>query len=72
MRVMSQKELVATTAKIVADHRSKSKKRVQQRVLLEWRAMLAAEPTRLATYQIDQIMREVRAKLDHLTKAPLP
>jgi hypothetical protein len=63
MRVLSQRELNAITAKIVADHRSKSKKRVQQRVLLEWRAMLATEPTSLASYQIDQVMREVRARL---------
>lgn len=35
----------------------------QQRILTNWRAKLKNEPTSLPSYQIDEIVREVRKRL---------
>ena len=35
----------------------------QQRILTAWRAKLQKEPTSLPSYQIDEIVREVRKRL---------
>ena len=63
MRVMPQSELEAIAEQIVAEHRSKSKKTMKQKVLTDWRSKLEKLPTSLSPFQIDQIMRSVQARL---------
>jgi len=47
----------------IIDECTHEKKRADK-VLLKWRATLEKEPTRLMAFQIDEIVREVRRRLD--------
>ena len=53
-----------STINQIADESNQQPEEVgKQRVLFAWRAKLAMEPTSLAAFRIDQIVREVRKKL---------
>ena len=47
----------------IVDECNKQKERGEDRILMKWRAKLEEEPTLLQSYQIDEIMREVRQRL---------
>jgi len=59
---MRLKDFEATIQEIV-DECSHDQK-AAGRVLIAWRAKLEQEPTLLQPFQIDQIVREVRQRLD--------
>ena len=48
---------------IVRDSNHEPKESGKHKVLMDWRAKLAKEPHLLQLYQIDEIVREVRANL---------
>lgn len=51
-------------SQIVAESDSEPKEAGKQRVLTLWRAKLQQEPASLQPFQIDEIMRQVRRRLD--------
>lgn len=53
----------ATIRQIVAQSNLERKEAGKRQVLAAWRRKLEAEPTLLLPFQIDEIMREVRARL---------
>ena len=59
MRLQDQEE---TIREIVEDC-TQAKRRIDN-VLKSWRERLEKEPTRLAPFQIDKIVREVRQRLE--------
>ncbi len=61
---MNLKEWEPTIQKIVEESSHETKESGKQRILTEWRAKLEKEPTLLPPYQIDELMREVRRRLD--------
>jgi len=63
MRVMPQSDMEAIAEQIVADIRNRGNRYRHGAALAEWRSKLQKTPTALAPYQIDNIMREVQAKL---------
>ena len=63
MRVMPQSEIEAIAEQVLAEYRIKGKAVGREKVLIAWRSKLENEPTSLAPFQIDQIMRKVQARL---------
>ncbi len=61
---MRLEEWEGTIQKII-DQCNQDQKRAD-RVLMEWRAKLEKEPTLLKPFQIDQIVREVRRRLNNV------
>jgi hypothetical protein len=59
---MRLKEWEGTIQKIIVECHHEPK--AVTRILMEWRAKLEKEPTLLPPYQIDEIVREVRRRLD--------
>ena len=53
----------ATVEKIVNETNQTPRPAGKRKVLLNWRAQLQEEPTRLQAFQIDVIVREVRRRL---------
>ena len=49
---------------IVDESNQQPRKAAKNRVLIEWRAKLEREPTSLSPHKIDEIVREVRRRLD--------
>ena len=62
---MAVKEREAIIQKIVEETNHEPKEAGKHRVLVEWRARLEKEPPQLAPYQIDEIVREVRQRLNN-------
>ena len=60
---ITQSELEAIADQILAEYRIKGKAAGREKALLAWRSKLQKEPTSLAPFQIDQIMRMVQARL---------
>jgi hypothetical protein len=60
---MRLQEWEGTIQKIVDECRHEQKR--PDRILTAWRAKLEKEPTLLQPQQIDEIIREVRKRLDH-------
>ena len=58
----------ATIQHIVDDCCQEQDEMSDDRILMRWRAKLAKEPTLLEAYQIDEIIREVRRRLDNLSR----
>ncbi len=52
------------TIQAITDECSQGQKRVD-RILMAWRVKLEEEPNVLQPYQIDEIIREVRQRLDN-------
>ena len=60
---MNLKAWEATIQQIVAESNQEPKESSKHRILTAWRAKLEKEPTSLLPFQIDEIVREVRARL---------
>jgi hypothetical protein len=58
---MNLKAWEATIQQIVAESNQEPKESSKHRILTAWRAKLEKEPTSLLPFQIDEIVREVRA-----------
>ena len=50
--------------RIVDESNHEQKEAGKHRILVEWRAKLEKEPTLLQPFQIDEIVREVRQRLN--------
>lgn len=61
---MNDKEWEQTVQTIVEDSHRQPKEAGKHRVLTEWRAKLEREPTLLSPHKIDEIVREVRRRLE--------
>lgn len=61
---MGLKDWEPIIAKIVDETNREPKNGAKQKLLVEWRAKLEKEPPNLPPYQIDEIVREVRRRLD--------
>lgn len=61
---MKTDEWEAAVQAIVDDSHRQSKEAGKHRVLTEWRAKLGREPTLLSPHKIDEIIREVRRRLE--------
>ena len=67
---MDLKHLEPTVAQMLAESNRQCNESAKQKVLMEWRAKLGNEPTSLKPFQIDEVVREVRRRLDGpVTKA---
>ena len=65
---MNLKEWEPTIQGIVEASNRETKESGKQKILTEWRAKLEKEPTLLPPYQIDELMREVRRRLDSASR----
>jgi len=65
---MQTKEREAIIQKIVDESNHETKESARQRLLVEWRAKLEKEPTLLKPFQIDEIVREVRGRLEKASR----
>lgn len=61
---MQPAEWEQTVQKIVDESHQHGKKAGLNKILVVWRAKLEQEPTHLPPYKIDEIMREVRRRLE--------
>lgn len=61
---MALKEWEATIQKIVNESNREPKESGKQRLLVGWRAKLEKEPPHMSPHQIDEIVREVRRRLE--------
>jgi hypothetical protein len=61
---MNLKDWEATIQQIADEANQELKDMGQQRILTAWRAKLGKEPTSLLPFQIDEIVREVRTRLN--------
>ena len=57
-----------TTQEIVDECNQGQKETGEDRILMKWRARLEEEPTLLQSFQIDEIMREVRRRLGNASE----
>ena len=65
---MQLKDWEVTIQKIIDESIHEPKEAGKQRVLNEWRTKLEKEPPRLAPFQIDEIVREVRRRLGNVSR----
>ena len=65
---MRLKDWEVTIQKIIDESNHEPKEAGKQRVLTEWRAKLEREPPRLAPFQVDEIVREVRRRLGNVSR----
>jgi hypothetical protein len=63
---MRLKEWEVTIQKIIDECNQKQK--MEDKVLMEWRAKLEKEPALLRPFQIDEIVREVRRRLSNASR----
>jgi hypothetical protein len=62
-----------TTIQQIADESSREPKEAgRYRVFTAWRAKLEKEPTSLPPFRIDQIVREVRTRLNAISRSNRP
>jgi len=61
---MSLKERETIIQQIVDESNQEPKESGKNRILVEWRAKLEKEPPHLPLHQIDEIVREVRRRLN--------
>ena len=64
---MRLEEWEATIQEIIDECNHEQKKGNKKRILVAWRAKLEKEPALLQPFQIDQIVREVRQRLDNIS-----
>jgi hypothetical protein len=62
---MNHSHWEAFISQIVAESGSEPKEAGKQKVLTLWRSKLQQKPTSLQPFQIDEIMRQVRKRLDY-------
>jgi len=60
-----------TIKRIVDESNQQPQEAGKQKVLFGWRAKLALEPTFLPSFQIDEIVREVRKRITPRTASDL-
>jgi hypothetical protein len=60
---MNLKAWETTIQQIADDFSLASKEASQQKLLAAWRSKLEKEPTSLRSFQIDEIVREVRTRM---------
>ena len=58
----------ATIQKIVNECLQVQREGGENHILIKWRAKLKEEPTLLEPFQIDEIIREVRRRLNNLSR----
>jgi hypothetical protein len=56
------------TIQKIVDECGHEQQQKADKILTAWRAKLEKEPTLLEPFQIDEIMREVRQRLDNLSR----
>ena len=61
---MALKEWETTIQQIVNESNREPKESGKQRLLVGWRAKLEKEPPHISPHQIDEIVREVRRRLE--------
>ena len=61
---MALQEREPIIQQIVDEVRQVSKESGKTRLFMEWRAKLAKEPLHLSQHQIDEVVREVRRRLE--------
>ncbi len=61
---MALKERESIIQQIVDESRLNLKPAGRQQILVKWRSMLEKDPPYLKPYQIDEIVRAVRGRLD--------
>ena len=61
---MRLQEWEVTIQEIVDEYNHDQKERTGENTLVKWRAKLEKEPTLLQPFQIDEIVREVRQRLN--------
>lgn len=57
----------STIQQIADESNHEPRESVKHKILTDWRAKLESEPTSLLPFQIDEIVREVRKRLDKST-----
>ena len=65
---MAQKERETIIQQMVDQSIREPKEAGKQRILMGWRAKLEKEPPQLSLHQIDEIVREVRRRLEAADK----
>jgi hypothetical protein len=65
---MNLNEWEPTIQKIVEESNQEQNKSGKRRILTEWRAKLEKEPTLLPPFRIDEIVREVRRRLESASR----
>ena len=61
---MRLQEWEVTIQEIIDEYTHDQKERSKDSILVKWRAKLEKEPTLLQPFQIDEIVREVRQRLN--------
>ena len=61
---MRLQEWEVTIQEIIDEYNHDQKERSKDSILVKWRAKLEKEPTLLQPFQIDEIVREVRQRLN--------
>jgi hypothetical protein len=61
---MDLKKWEPTVEQILAESNQQRNESGKHKVLTEWRAKLEKEPTSLKPFQVDEVVREVRRRLD--------
>ncbi|MFP6677927.1 MAG: hypothetical protein VB878_22760 [Pirellulaceae bacterium] len=61
---MRLQEWEVTIQEIIDEYNHDQKERTGEKTLVKWRAKLEKEPTLLQPFQIDEIVREVRQRLN--------
>jgi len=56
------------TIQEIIDECHEQEERDQDGILMKWRARLQKEPTLLKSFQLDEIMREVRRRLGNVSR----
>jgi len=65
---MNLKDWEATIQRIADEWNHEPKESGKDRILTAWRAKLKKEPTSLLPFQIDEIVREVRARVSGVSR----
>ena len=65
---MNLNEWEPTIQKIVEESNHEQNESGKHRILTEWRAKLEKEPTLMQPFQIDEIVREVRRRLERANR----
>jgi hypothetical protein len=66
--LMNLNEWEPTIQMIIEESNHEKNESGKHRILIEWRARLEKEPTLLQPFQIDEIVREVRRRLDNASR----
>jgi len=65
---MRLQEWETTIQEIIDECTHQQMERGEGKILMKWRAKLEKEPARLQPFQIDKIVREVRQRLNNVSR----